>query len=164
MAVYIVDTNFFIQAHLATYPLDVAIGFWVKIKDLAISGKLISIDKVRDEIYVNDDELREWCESNLPLTFFKNTEDTLPKYEEIIKWAYSKSNQYSPKALTDFSSATIADAWLVAYGYTHNLPIVTNEVSRPDSKGVIKIPDACMPFSVRTLKPIDMFRELGERF
>ena len=30
MSLFIVDTNFFIQSHRVTYPLDVAKGFWVR--------------------------------------------------------------------------------------------------------------------------------------
>lgn len=32
MVVYVVDSNFFIEAHRANYPLDVAFSFWYKIK------------------------------------------------------------------------------------------------------------------------------------
>jgi hypothetical protein len=51
MSVYIVDTNFFIQAHRANYPLDIAVTFWERVKVLAVSGQIISIDKVKHEIY-----------------------------------------------------------------------------------------------------------------
>lgn len=47
---YVVDTNFFIQAHRTAYPLDVFPGFWKKIRDLANARKIISIDKVKKEI------------------------------------------------------------------------------------------------------------------
>ncbi len=53
MAVYIVDTNFFIQAHRASYPLDIVQSYWKTVRQLAIAGKIISIDKVRNEIYRN---------------------------------------------------------------------------------------------------------------
>lgn len=33
MTQYIVDTNFFIQAHRLNYPLDIAISYWKKVKD-----------------------------------------------------------------------------------------------------------------------------------
>jgi len=61
---FIVDSNFFIQAHRANYPLDVANSFWAKIKEFVDEGSILSIDKVRDEIYLNDDELKVWCEMN----------------------------------------------------------------------------------------------------
>ncbi len=44
-------SNFFIEAHRATYPLDVAHSFWNKVKQLADDGKIVSIDKVKSEIY-----------------------------------------------------------------------------------------------------------------
>lgn len=35
MSIYVVDSNVFIQAHRAHYPLDVAVSFWAKVKQLA---------------------------------------------------------------------------------------------------------------------------------
>lgn len=71
MPLYVVDTNFFIQAHRSTYPMDVVQSFWKKIKELADQEKFISIDKVRDEIFRNDDELTVWVKQNLDDSFFK---------------------------------------------------------------------------------------------
>lgn len=47
MPIYVVDSNFFIEAHRATYPLDVAHSFWNKVKQLAATGKIVSVDKVK---------------------------------------------------------------------------------------------------------------------
>ncbi len=69
MSVYVVDSNFFIQAHRVNYPLDVAFSFWNKVKQLADYGKIISIDKVKQEIYQNEDALKPWCVTNLPRFF-----------------------------------------------------------------------------------------------
>lgn len=52
---YIVDSNFFIQAHRMYYPLDVMPSFWQRVMDLADTGRIISIDKVRNEIVKNKD-------------------------------------------------------------------------------------------------------------
>ncbi len=70
MAVYVVDSNFFIQAHRATYPLDIATSFWNKVKELANNETIISIDKVKSELYDKNDELEFWCTNNLPNNFF----------------------------------------------------------------------------------------------
>ena len=51
MAIFVVDSNFFIQAHRITYPLDVAKGFWDKINKMAHAGTIISLDKVKSELY-----------------------------------------------------------------------------------------------------------------
>ena len=70
MSVYVIDSNFFIEAHRTSYPLDVASSFWNKVKQLADDGKIISIDKVKKEIYKNEDALKQWCVANLPRGFF----------------------------------------------------------------------------------------------
>ncbi len=57
MDVYVVDSNFFIDAHRTTYPLDIAFSFWSKVKLLADAGRIISIDKVRNELYDKNDAL-----------------------------------------------------------------------------------------------------------
>ncbi len=59
MNVFLVDANFFIQAHRAIYPLDVATSFWKKVKYIADNGTIISLDKVKNEIYRNEDDLKE---------------------------------------------------------------------------------------------------------
>lgn len=84
MSVYVVDSNFFIQAHRAHYPLDVAVSFWAKVKQLAYEGKIISIDKVKDELYDKNDALEAWCKTNLPEEFFKNTDEVMETYDHVI--------------------------------------------------------------------------------
>ena len=46
-APYLLDSNFFIEAFRTSYPFDVVPSFWVKVKELAAEGKIISIDKVQ---------------------------------------------------------------------------------------------------------------------
>lgn len=83
MAVYLVDSNFFIQAHRAIYPLDVATGFWALVKRLAEDGIIISIDKVKDELYDRNDDLEKWCRTNLPTDFFQDTSTIMAEYSSI---------------------------------------------------------------------------------
>lgn len=167
MPLYVVDTNFFIQAHRSTYPMDVVQSFWKKIKELADQEKFISIDKVRDEIFRNDDELTVWVKQNLDYSFFKSTRnlEILVKYGEISKWAVSQLNQYNRKAIDVFLEYERADAWLVAFGSMHqDVKIVTQEVSSPGSRSKIKLPDACKAFEVPYVNALEMFRELKARF
>lgn len=166
MGVYIVDSNFFIQAHRDTYPLDVAFSFWNKVKELAIEGKIISIDKVKDEIFDKNDALESWCKANLPEGFFKDTSEVLNEYQQVIAWAISKGSHYSQNAINEFLAADEADAFIVAYALSDNTSrtIVTQEVSRPEMKSKIKIPEPCNVFNVHYLKAMEMFRELGETF
>lgn len=166
MRVYVVDSNFFIQAHRASYPLDVATSFWTKLIQLADEGKIISIDKVKHEIFKNEDDLKQWCEINLPDNFFKDTTTVISSYAQVAAWAASKSGHYLPKALAEFLDADEADAWLVAYALVDpeaNI-LVTHELSEPNRKSKIKIPDVCMDKGVQYCNTIEMFRKLGERF
>jgi hypothetical protein len=164
MIIYIVDTNFFIQAHRSFYPLDVAVGFWDRVRLLADEGKIISIDKVRAEIYKNDDELKQWCELNLPAAFFHSTKNISIHYSNVINWANDKRDQYTLAALTQFMDIEEADPWLVSYAISTGFTVVTQEESAPQSKKSIKIPDVCQVFNVQYLKPIDMFRNMGQTF
>lgn len=166
MSLYIVDTNFFIQSHRITYPLDVAEGFWEKVIKIANENRIISIDKVKDEIVNNDDELTKWLEDNLPTEFFKptDTQEVLTSYAQVVNWANSKN--YLQRALTEFLKYENADAWLVAYALSlsQTCCIVTQEKSEPNRLSKIKIPDACNAFNIQNKNIIEMFRELGERF
>ena len=56
-------------ASRVTYPIDIAVSFWNKISELAQSGAFYSIDKVENEIKINDDMLSSWCSENLPKDF-----------------------------------------------------------------------------------------------
>lgn len=164
MAPYLVDSNFFIQASRAYYPLDVAPGFWEKVQQLASDGKIASIDKVRDELSKNKDDLQFWIDANLNDDFWKDTSTVLHEYGLVAAWAASKSTHYKPKAINEFLDAAEADAWLIAYALKHKLTIVTYEVSAPDGKSKVKIPDVCDQFKVLHVNTIQMLRNLGEKF
>lgn len=164
MPPYVVDSNFFIQAHRQHYPFDVVPNFWVKLKSLADRGLIVSIDKVKAELFLNKDDLTTWCRSNLSDAFFSDTSLVIGEYAQVIAWANSMNGHYKAQALTDFLQAETADAWLVSYAMRNNCKIVTHEISRPEAKNRIKIPEACAPFGRTFLNTIDMFRELQETF
>ena len=166
MSVYVVDSNFFIQAHRLNYPLDVASSFWSKVKQLANDGKIISIDKVKQEIYQNEDDLKQWCVSNLPLDFFKDTAPIMFEYGQVAAWAASQNHHYLPNALAEFLHADEADAYIVAYVLSDTTArvVVTQEISEPNRRNKVKIPEACNALNVQFLNVIKMFRKLGETF
>ncbi len=172
MPVYVVDSNFFIQAHRDSYPIDVALTFWKKVKEIAHAGKIVSIDKVKDELYHHpsapekQDALEKWCRANLPVDFFKDTSLHINSYQSVVNWAVAKNNHYKASALTEFLSAGEADAFIVAYALTdpNNTTIVTYEKSDLLNKRRIKIPEPCNHFNIRFINSMSLFRELGETF
>jgi hypothetical protein len=163
MPVYVLDSNFFIQAHRSHYPIDVAAGFWNKVRQLAEEGRIISIDK---ELYDKNDALEEWCRNNLPEDFFKDTSVVMAAYAKVTAWAMSKSGHYLQNALNEFLDAEEADAFIVAYCLADpaNKFVVTQEVSEPNRQNKVKIPDACIALNVTYVNTIEMFRQLGETF
>lgn len=164
MRPYIVDSNFFIQAHRVYYPIDVMTSFWEKVKELANQRLIKSIDKVKDEIYSNSshqDALKTWCIDNLPNDFFINTNSVILEYAQIAQWTNSHT-RYTQNAKEEFLAAGLADPWLVAYSINQNCTIVTYEKSRPDSKKRIKIPEVCNQFNVNFVDTIEMLRALNE--
>ena len=166
MSIYVVDSNFFIQAHRVTYPLDIAFSFWKKVRQLAEEGKIMSIDKVKTEIYSNNDALKEWCKENLPVDFFKDSSPVMASYAQVSTWAISKKAHYLANALNEFLDADEADAFIVAFALadSENRIVVTQEVSEPNRRNKIKIPDACNALDVQYINTMDMFRQLGESF
>jgi len=166
MEVFVLDSNFFIQAHRVSYPLDIAFSFWNKVKQLADQGKIISIDKIKNELYDKNDELEAWFKNNLPDDFFKDTTSVMTEYGKVASWAISKKDHYLTNALNEFLDADEADAFLVAYGLADkmNRIIVTYETSDPNRKSKIKIPEPCNALGLRFCTTMEMFRKLKETF
>jgi hypothetical protein len=166
MPVYVLDSNFFIQAHRFHYPIDVATGFWNKVRQLAEEGRIISIDKVKKELYDKNDALEEWCRNNLPEDFFKDTSVVMAACGQVTSWAMSRSSHYLTNALNEFLDADEADAFLVAYCLADPATkfVVTQEVSEPNRKNKVKIPDACIALNVSYVNTIEMLRQLRETF
>src|SRR5690606_14268941 len=132
MVCYVLDTNFFIQAHRMHYPFDVFQTFWTKIEELASKGILVSIDNVRQGLRHNRDALTLWVEESLPEGFFVASETVIHQYAQVATWATSRADHYKPAALNDFLHADEADAWLVAYSLADvgKRILITHEVSQ----------------------------------
>lgn len=161
MPLYVVDTNIFIQAHRFYYPFDVMPSYWQKIKGLFHKGIITSIDKVKDELYEGKDVLYDWCNDNIEKDCFQDTQSIIADYADVVQWAQSMDNHYKATAIDTFMQEEKVDAWLVAFAKAHKLTLVTYEVSDPACKKNIKIPDACIPFGVTSISPIQLLRDLS---
>ncbi len=97
---------------------------------------------------------------------FVPSETVIEQYAQVAAWATSRADHYRPVALNEFLHADEADAWLVAYSLADvgNRILITHEVSQPNAKNKIKIPEPCDALGVRYLNSISMFRELEVRF
>lgn len=165
MAKYLFDSNIFIQAHRMYYPFDVVPSFWNKIVELSNNGIIMSIDKVKKELCdtSNPDQLSHWCEFKLDDNFFADSTSCVDIYSQIALWINS-STYFQQSAKDEFLATDLADPWLIAYAKKNGLTIVTHEISQPQRKNKIKIPEPCIHFGVNYLSPIAMFREIGTSF
>ena len=164
---YIVASNSFISPQRGYSPIEVARSLWAKISALASEHKIYSLDKVKEELYLHDDELKEWMKANMPADYFLSSDhaEVITKLQEIIAWADSHTF-YSPKANHKFRRMDKTDLYLVTFAAVDPAEgtIVSMERPAPRNAGEIKLPDACAKFGVRCLMLQDMFREMGESY
>lgn len=164
---YIIDSNCFIEPHRGFCPTDVGVSFWNKLKELYDRDILYSIEKVKDELFMHEDDLKKWFKGNLHEGFFIpfNTPECICQLEKVINWA-NDSLHYNQIAKTKFTNVDKADMYLVAFASTNpnEWKVVSAEISSPNKQSEIKLPDVCNAFGVSCIKLQDMFREIGETF
>lgn len=152
---YLLDSNIFIQSR-KQLPMDVWVTFWQRMAELAQDGRIVSCEKVKDEI--DNDDVYDWVKSNAPKGFFKPLDaETMISYAEVQQWAAGQA--FSEAAKSDFAS--VADGFLIAMAKAKGLTVVTLEKSNPLRKSRVMIPDACEAIGARCLDLNDALRELG---
>lgn len=159
--VFLIDTNVFIDSHRRHYAMDLCPGFWDCLEHYCQEGRLMSIDRVRDEISEGD-PLDDWIKQAPSELFVSTAEaDVAETFGEMMAWV-NDNGQFQPSAKAAFAS--VADGWLVAYAKVHELVVVTEEAFRPDSKRSVKIPNVCEEFGVSYMNTFEMLHSLKVRF
>jgi hypothetical protein len=156
---YLLDANVFIQAKRLHYGLDFCPAFWEWLIDENASGRVLSIEKVSDEIEAGADELWYWARQRDD-GFFRKPGGTLPAaLVTVSTWATSQN--YEPAAVNTFLQ--VADYYLVGQALADGHTVVTHEIPST-SKKRIKIPDACLGVQVKFVTPFEMLRTSKARF
>lgn len=157
-----VDTNILVSCYRKIYPFDMAPAFWRQLVEKG-GQEIVLIDKVKEEILRNEDQLANWLKEN-ENNFTIRGVDKLPIikcYSEIIT-SVKENQQYKETAKVEF--AGIADSWLCAYGMASGDIIVTEEKYEPNVKKRVKIPNVCREFGIDYIGLLEFMRELGIRF
>jgi hypothetical protein len=161
---FVLDANVFIQAARDYYAFDLAPGFWQALVDHASNGRLLSIDRVKDEIELGKDELADWIASAFNTWFVSTNEtDVLGAYAVAMTWAQAET-QYSDAAKAEFADTKNADAWLIAYAQVKGSVIVTLEQPNPNVRRKIPIPNVCKSLGIPYVDSFAMLRALGVKF
>jgi hypothetical protein len=161
---YVIDANIFIEAARTYYAFDIAKPFWDGLVNFAKAGKIVSVDKVYDEIMNGNDALKDWADSDFKRFFHKA--ETIPiteHYAEIVIWAASEP-QYSQNAKDDFMLRERADAWVISYAKNHKCTVVTSEVKDQRITVSIPIPNVCENFKIPFCNTFKLLRELNFKF
>lgn len=160
---YLLDANVFIEAKNRYYGFDICPGYWSSLIAQHAANRIISIDRIEDELKEQDDQVKHWVENSAPDTFFKGTEDhaVVAKYQELVNWVYSQP-QFTAGAKAEFAS--VADGWAIAYAAVNGLVVVTQEQFAPDTKKKVPIPNVCVEFDVEFVDTFAMLRDLGDKF
>ena len=158
---YSLDANIFIAAWRDHYPIDLYTGFWECLQHFGQEERLLSVDRVRDEIN-SPNELVAWLKLHWRESFALATEpDTASVFSQMQVWVQT-NDQFLPAAKHEFASK--ADGWLAAYAKVHGTVLVTNEVFDANAKGRVPLPNLCGQFGVAYCNTIDMLRGLGVTF
>ena len=160
---YVLDANTFIEAKDRYYGFDICPGFWTSLVTQHIAGRVFGIDRIRDELTEQDDDIKDWIDQRAPESFFKKTEDqaVVDLFQEMVNWVYSEG-QFTDASKAQFAS--VADGWLVAYASVNDLIVTTHEEYAPEAKRKIPIPNVCIEFDVEPVNTFEMLRDLGEKF
>ena len=161
-AIYVLDTNVFIEAARRYYAFDIAPPFWESLVQYAATGRIYSIDRVKQELERGKDELATWATSQFNDAFAStDEEDVIESYSEVMSWVQAQ-DQFLDAAKADF--AAVADGWLVAYAKAKEYIIVTHELPATDARSKVPIPNVCEALGVSYVDTFAMLRELGVRF
>lgn len=163
--ILLADANVFMTPFRFYYAFDLVPAYWDKLKPYLISGRVVILDIVKDEIDKGKDDLAKWLSDIEGLVVVpKATEDTVKCYQEVMRYI-AESGYYRPDAVATWAPSTIADPWLIAVAKANGYTIVTQEVasgglSKKTPNKVAKIPDVARHFGVKTINIYDMMRKL----
>ncbi len=107
---YAIDANILIGPSRGLYSFDIAPGFWNELVEKGCD-KIILVDKIRDEIYRNEDQLSWWLKSTESSFIVKDSgvKNIISSYRKIMVSVQS-NKQYKESAKAQFASS--ADSWL----------------------------------------------------
>ena len=159
---FVPDANVFIAAHRSYYALNLCPGFWDCLIYHFNAGRILSIDRVRDELVGFGDALSDWVKDAPPGLFVPTLgEPVTDSYREVMRWVYA-NQQFTIQAKNEFSRG--ADGWLVAYARSHNVMLVTLETYHADARRRVPLPNVCEQFDVPRMNTFEMLSGLGVCF
>lgn len=159
---YLLDTNVFVEAHRRYYGFDICPGFWDWLLHHQEANRVLSIDRVRQELKTGD-ALDQWIKDTAPSDLFHSTQDgaVIANFGSMMAWVQDEA-QFTAAAKAEF--AQVADGWLAAFAKAHGHTLVTHEELAPTAKKRVPLPNVCKQFGIEYQDTFAMLRELEARF
>lgn len=162
---FIFDTNTFITASRQFYGFDIAPGFWDWIRDPALLDAASSAH-VKAEIDagrypLEEDLLKQWAAEVHANFWLDDTPAVVDAMKELTEWVEAPERIYTQPAREDFLRSV--DYRLIAQAKVSGAVLVTHEISDPNCKRKVKIPDACRAVGAASTDPFSAYRALGLR-
>ncbi len=142
------------------YGFDFSPAFWEWIDRENKPGRVLSIEKVGDELESGDDDLKDWAVARRKILFALPDQEMLDSLPKVSAWVTGRT--YAPAAISTFFQ--VADYYLVGRALAHEDILVTHEISEPLSKRKVKIPDVCIGLGIKCMTPFEMLRKERARF
>jgi hypothetical protein len=158
---YLFDSNVFIEAKNRYYAFDICPGFWDWMDHVA-KVDAGSIVNVCDELRGGKDDLAKWANARRTQPWFLKVDDvdTQKLFQSVA--TFVNNGPFKQAAKAKFLSG--ADPWLIAKAKIVGAKVVTHEVSAPDSKVRVPIPDVCTAFGVVCTQPHEALRSMAASF
>ncbi|MGH8926320.1 MAG: DUF4411 family protein [Acidimicrobiia bacterium] len=151
----VLDADVFIRAKNDHYSFETVPGFWTWLKNANANGDVFSIQRVRDELLAGDDDLTEWAKDRHDEFFLPPDPPLLAALSVVATWVTSEP-RFTEAAVRTFLDS--ADYFLVGQAMTRDMIVVTHEVSAPQSRATVKLPDACTAMNVAYMSPFRMLK------
>ena len=152
----------FIEAYRRYYGLDICPGFWDCLLHHCGEHRLLSIDRVHEELKQGGGPLADWADQETSGLFASSREPlVVAEYGNIMAWVHGSAH-FLDQAIADFASG--ADGWLVAHAKVHGKTLVTQEVYNSSIRKRVPLPNVCSEFGVVVANTFEMLRELDAAF
>jgi hypothetical protein len=156
---FLLDADSFIRSKQQHYAFDFCPGYWDALLRGFNKKRVGSIVPVRNELLKGNDALAKWVKDTVPGAFYASIDDidVQKASAEVLQWV-EDNERYYRGAKDKFVAG--ADPWLIAFARATKRTLVTYEVSAPESKVLVKLPDVARQFKVKCIPPYVMLRRL----
>lgn len=145
--VYCLDTSALVNPWRRMWPPDLAPGYWEGVEALAVSGRIVLSEEVREELLHKDDELASWAMATIR-TWHPLTDEIQECVREIMRnWG---------KLVDHRRNRGSADPFVIATAKVLGAIVVTDE--GPGNEKDVRIPYVCSQIDVRCLGLLEFVR------